>query len=304
LKLLGFLLIALLLFLSITYIYLASQTGKKAVEKAIFQNEKSSFLVFAHRGGGGLYPEHTLEAFKFSTDLGVDVLELDIQATSDGKLVVLHDSTVNRTTDGSGQIGEMTLAQLKKLDAGYFFSTDNGQTFPFRGKNITVPTLEEVFEAVPDKKFNIEPKQDELSIIKPLCELLRERQATEKVILGSFQQEVLDKFRLTCPEVATSASPWEAMKFLAYQKIGLAENYSPPMQALQIPRSLFGWQALTKDFVEAAHKMNLEIHVWTINETVDMQELIDLEVDGIMTDYPDKLLDLIKDKKAKQITVQ
>jgi glycerophosphoryl diester phosphodiesterase len=298
LKLLGVLVLAIILFLGLAYAYLASQTGKKAVEMAIFQGEKSSFLVFAHRGGGGLFPENTIEAFRYSSEMGVDVLELDIHATSDGKLVVFHDSSVDRTTNGTGKISDMTLVELKKLDAGYHFSTDGGQTFPFRGKNITIPTLDEIFAALPDRAFNIEPKQDEVSIIKPLCELLRQRNASEKVILGSFQQEVLDEFRLTCPEVATSASPSEAIKFLLYQKIGLAENYSPPMQALQVPETLFGWQAVTKDFVESAHKMNLKVHVWTINETNDMQRLIDLNVGGIMTDYPDRLLELLNRKNG------
>ncbi|MCU0238425.1 MAG: glycerophosphodiester phosphodiesterase [Pyrinomonadaceae bacterium] len=296
LKLFGYILLAFILILGITYVYLASQIGEKADEKAIFKKNNSSVLVFAHRGGGGLYPENTLEAFKFSADLGVDVLELDVHLTTDGKLVVLHDSTVNRTTNGNGKVKELTLAELKNLDAGYQFSTDNGQTFPFRNKNIKIPTLEEIFDALPDKNFNIEPKQSEPSMIKPLCDTLRERKATERVIIGSFRQQVLDEFRQICPEVATSASPSEALKFLFYQKIGLAETYSPKMQALQVPESLGSFKAVTKDFVESAHKSNLQVHVWTINETVDMQRLIDIGVDGIMTDYPDRLLEITKQK--------
>jgi glycerophosphoryl diester phosphodiesterase len=288
----GFLLLALILMLSVIYIYLASQQGEKAVEKEIFKNNRRSFLVFAHRGGGGIYPENTLEAFRYSAEMKVDVLELDIHATSDGKLVVLHDSSVDRTTDGSGKVKEMTLAELKKLDAGYRFSTDGGQTFPFRGKNITIPTLEEIFDNFPRTTFNIEPKQAEPSIIKPFCSLLREKKKTDKVMVGSFNQTVIDEFRRECPEVATSASPSEVSEFLVYQKSGLSGSYSPPMQALQVPEQLGGVQIVTQDFVESAHNLNLQVHVWTINETADMQRLIDLNVDGIMTDYPDKLLEL------------
>jgi glycerophosphoryl diester phosphodiesterase len=297
LKVIGFLLLAIILTLSIIYIYLSSQKGEKAVEKEIFKNNKQSFLVFAHRGGGGLYPENTLEAFRYSLEVKVDVLELDIHATSDGKLVVLHDSSVDRTTDGSGKVKEMTLAELKKLDAGYQFSTDSGQTFPFRGKNVTIPTLEEVFDNFPQTKFNIEPKQAEPSIIIPFCNLLREKKKTDKVMVGSFNQTVIDEFRRECPEVATSASPSEVSEFLAYQKSGLSGSYTPPMQALQVPEQIAGVQIVTQDFVESAHKLNLQIHVWTINETIDMQRLIGLGVDGIMTDYPDKLLELVKPKK-------
>lgn len=275
------------------YIYLASVTGDAAAERTVFKRENPRPMVFAHRGGGGLFPENTLGAFEYSAKMGVDVLELDVHATSDGALVVHHDSTVDRTTDGRGRIGELTLDEIKKLDAGYAFSTDGGKTFPFRGKGVTIPTLEEIFAALPEMTFNVEPKQQTPSIIKPLCSLIRERKMADKVIVGSFRQAVLDEFRLECSEVATSASPSEVSKFLALSKTGVAESYSPPMQALQVPEYIGALQVVSKQFVEAAHKRNLKVHVWTINETADMQRLLDLGVDGIMTDYPDRLMDLL-----------
>ncbi len=297
LKVLGFAAMVCVLILGITYVYFASQSGEKAVEKEIFKNNKQRVLVFAHRGGGGLYPENTLEAFRYSVEMNVDVLELDIHATADGKLVVFHDSSVDRTTNGTGNIKEITLAELKKLDAGYQFSIDSGQIFPFRGKSVTIPTLEEIFDTFPKVTFNIEPKQAEPSIIKPFCSLLRAKNLTNKVMVGSFNQTIIDEFRRECPEFATSASPSEVSEFVAYQKSGLSQSYSPPMQALQVPESIGSLQIVTKDFVESAHKMNLKVHVWTINETIDMQRLIDLGVDGIMTDYPDRLFELLNRKK-------
>jgi glycerophosphoryl diester phosphodiesterase len=275
------------------YIYLAAQTGEKAIEREVFKRENSPVLVFAHRGGGGLIPENTLEAFVYSAQMGVDALELDVHATKDGTLVVNHDQSVDRTTDGRGRVNELTIEAIKKLDAGYIFSTDGGQTFPFRGKGISVPTLTEIFDALPEMTFNIEPKQHAPSIIAPLCALIRERKMTAKTIVGSFNQTTLDDFRRQCPEVATSASPSEVSRFLALQKTGLTDSYNPPMQALQVPRNLGGLQIVTKDFVEAAHRRNLQVHVWTINETSEMQRLIELGVDGIMTDYPDRLLKLL-----------
>lgn len=275
------------------YIYLAMQTGTTAIDRPIFQSQNSKFLVFAHRGGGGLYPENTLGAFEYSAKMGADVLELDVHGTADGALVVLHDGSVDRTTDGRGKISEMTLDAVKKLDAGYLFSTDGGKTHPFRGKGITVPTLVEIFDALPSTAFNIEPKQAAPSIIKPLCDMIRARKMTEKVIVGSFRQGVIDEFRAECPEVATSASPWEVTQFLTLSKTGISESYNPPMQALQIPENLGKISVVTKEFVENAHRKNLKVHVWTINETADMQRLIDVGVDGIMTDYPDRLLKLL-----------
>lgn len=146
----GAFLLAVAASLAALYIYLASQTGARAVERQVFKQEIKRPLVFAHRGGGGLIPENTLEAFVYSARMGVDVLELDVHATKDGALVVLHDASVDRTTDGRGRVNELTLDEIKKLDAGYLFSADGNQTFPFRGRGVTVPTLSEIFDALPE----------------------------------------------------------------------------------------------------------------------------------------------------------
>lgn len=294
LKFFGYFLLGVILILAGFYIYLAMRTGKPAIERAIFQKiESSRPLVFAHRGGGGLFPENTLEAFDYSAKMGVDVLELDVHSTVDGELVAAHDRTVNRTTNGSGQINQLTLAELKKLDAGYHFTPDDGKTFPLRGKGITIPTLQEIFDAFPNQTFNVEPKQAEPSITKPLCAMIRARNMTEKVIVGSFRQTAIDEFRAECAEVATSATPSEVSEFLALYKAGLGETYTPPMQVLQIPERLGSLQIVSKEFVETARKLNLQVHVWTINDTEDMKRLLEMNVDGIMTDYPDRLLKLV-----------
>lgn len=286
-----FLLGAVVIFAGI-YVYLAMQTGEKAIERTVLKREDAPLLVFAHRGGG-LYPENTLGAFEYSAKMGVDVLELDIHSTADGVLVVMHDGNVDRTTDGSGRVSEKTLAEVKKLDAGYRFTPDAGKTYPFRGQGITIPTLQEIFDALPAMTFNVEPKQAEPSITKPLCEMIRARKMTDRVIVGSFRQMAIDEVRAACPEVATSATPAEVSEFLAMYKIGLGASYSPPMQALQVPQNLRGLQIVTKDFVESAHRLNLKVHVWTINDQAEMQRLIEMKVDGIMTDYPDRLLNLL-----------
>lgn len=294
LKWFGCLTLGFIVILAGIYLYLAMQTGNPAIERAVLsQTNARAPLVIAHRGGGGLIPENTLEAFEYSARMGVDVLELDVHATRDGALVVMHDAAVDRTTDGRGRVGEMPLEAVKKLDAGYLFSPDGGRTFPFRGKGVTVPTLAEIFAALPAMTFNIEPKQAEPSIIKPLCALIRERKMTDKTIVGSFRQAAIDEFRRECPEVATSASPSEVSQFLLMSKTGIGASYSPPMQALQIPESVGGVQVVSKKFVETAHRLNLKVHVWTVNETVDMRRLLDAGVDGIMTDYPDRLLTLL-----------
>ena len=290
---LGVFVLVIAFFLLLTYAYLASQTGEKADGRLVFNRRQSTFLVFAHRGASGLVPENTIEAFAHSARQGADVLEMDVRATSDGTLVVIHDSDVARTTNGNGGISAMPISDAKMLDAGYRFTSDGGQTYPFRGKGVTIPSLREAFDAFPTMTFNIEPKQSTPSIAEPLCTLARERKMTERIIVASFVQTTLDDFRKICPEIATSASPSEASKFLAMSKTKLGPSYSPPMQALQVPEKIGAVRIVSKQFVAAAHERNLKVYVWTVNETADMQRLIDMGVDGIMTNYPDRLLNLL-----------
>ncbi len=288
-----FFLLAVVVIMSAIYGSMAWSVGEPASDYKFFKQSGSEFLVIAHRGGAGMAPENTMYAFEQSVRLGVDVLELDVRSTSDGALVVIHDATVERITDGTGRVGEMTLSELKTLDAGYGWTPDGGKTFPLRGKGITVPTLQEVFRAFPKMKFNIEPKQQTPSLVQPLCQMIRDHELADRVVIGSFQQAILDEFRSGCAGVATSASPTEVSKFLALYKAGLSQSYSPAMQALQVPENAAGVKVVTKEFVEAAAKRNLKIHVWTVNETADMQRLLEMGVHGIMTDYPDRLLKLL-----------
>ena len=118
-------------------------------------------LVMAHRGGQGLWPPNTLFAFERAVEMGADILEMDIHASADGVLIVHHDDTVDRTTNGSGAIRDHTLTELKELDAGYHWSADGGETYPFRGKGMRIPTLEEVLEAFPKTRLNIDIKPDD-----------------------------------------------------------------------------------------------------------------------------------------------
>jgi glycerophosphoryl diester phosphodiesterase len=274
------------------YGYLSLQIGVPASDREFFKTQTARPLVVAHRGGAGQFPENTLYAFQESAKLGVDVLELDIHETSDGALVVLHDSKVNRTTDGDGEIRAMTLEQAQKLDAAFDFSTDGGVTFPMRGKGIEIPALEEVFRALPGARFNIEMKPESTTIPGAVCAMVRANNAANRVIVASTSRTNLDNFRAACPEVATSGSFSEVSKFLFYQKTGLGESYSPAMNAIQTPAKIRNFDFVTTDYIEKAHKLNLQIHVWTINDPNEMKRLIDLGIDGIMTDYPERLIGL------------
>jgi glycerophosphoryl diester phosphodiesterase len=252
-------------------------------------------LVMAHRGGAGLWPENTMYGFERAVDLGVDVLETEIHSTADNILVLMHDSTVDRTTNGSGPISAFTLEELKTLDAGYNWTSDGGRTFPFRGSGITVPTLGELFTALPNVRINIDIKQEKPSLVEPLCKTIRAFDMVDKVMVASFSSKVLKAFRRGCPEVATSAGTGEVALFFVMNLVFLGAVYRPACQAFQVPEYSSGLRVLTKRFVKTAHGLNLAVHVWTINETTDMQRLLARGVDGIITDYPDRLISLLRE---------
>jgi glycerophosphoryl diester phosphodiesterase len=275
------------------YVILSRRAGVVVQEHVYFKGDAGRPLVIAHRGGAGLWPENTLYAFEHAAALGADVIETDVHATADGEIVVMHDERVERTTDGRGAVSSLTLAELKRLDAGYRWTPDGGRSFPLRGQGVTVPALREVFEALPTMRFNIEPKQSDPPILAPLCRLIREYRMTDRVMVAAFNGSTLERFRRECPEVATSASTSEVGLFLAMQRSGLARAYSPPMQALQVPVWAGGVRVLTADFVAAAHGRNLRVHAWTINDEEEMRRLLDMGVDGLMTDYPDRLLKVL-----------
>ena len=251
-------------------------------------------LVIAHQGGDGLWPSDTMFAFERAVAMGVDMLEMDLHATSDGQLVLMHDETVDRTTDGAGRLEDMTLAEVKALDAGYRWTADGGQTYPYRGQGITVATVEELFQAFPDMPMTIEIKLVErIPVAELFCQMIRQYNMQDKVLVASFHQDAMDAFRTACPEVATSITQNEVIDFFVRQTLGMAASYSPAGQAVQAPEMRSGLRVLSEGFVKDAQQRGMDVHAWTINETADMQRMIDLGVDGIITDYPDRLLALL-----------
>jgi glycerophosphoryl diester phosphodiesterase len=250
-------------------------------------------LVIAHQGGDGVWPGESMLAFKNSVDLGVDVLEMDIHITKDGELILMHDETVDRTTDGTGEIESMTLDELKKLDAAYDWSPDEGQTFPYRGQGIQVATLEEIFQAFPDMRMTIEIKKTNVSMAKPFCDLIREYNMQDKVLVASFHDDRLKEFRAECPDVATSSAKNETTVFVLLTKAYLSGFYSPKFFSLQVPEESGGITVMTPAFVRAAHARNLAVEPWTINDAETMRKLIEWGVDGIITDRPDIMMEVL-----------
>lgn len=250
-------------------------------------------MVLAHRGGADLAPENTLVAFQNAVNLGADALELDVHTSADGTVVVMHDDTVDRTTDGTGAVHGLTLAELRQLDAGYRFTTDDGQTFPFRGQGVGIPTLEEVLTAFPDMRVNIEINQADPPIEAAVTDVIDRAGARNRVLVGSEYDDVLARFRALAPDVATSAAAGEARTFYLAQLLRVSAIYRPLADAFQVPEYSGSTHVVTPSFVDAAHHHGAKVHVWTVNDAETMRRLLDIGVDGIITDRPDVAVEVV-----------
>ncbi len=284
-----------ILLLLVAMVLLGLRLGSRpAPEHPFFAQFDQYPLVIAHQGGNQIGPDETLPTYQQAVDLGIDILEGDLHITSNGVLVLIHDETVDRTTNGSGIVEKMTLAELKELDAAYWWSPDNGETYPHRGQGITIPTLEEVFQAFPGYPVNLEIKKTETSLAQPLCDLLRKYEMQNKPLIASYHDERMTEFREICPEVATSGSPGEVTKFVILNYAFLGGIYSPAANALQVPERDSGILIVRPAFISGANRRNMQVHVWTPNTREELQHFIDLGVDGIITDRPDLLMELLE----------
>ncbi len=251
-------------------------------------------MVIAHRGGGGLAPENTLPAFRHAVAMGVDGLELDVHSTRDGVIVVSHDAEVDRVTDGQGPIQAYTWDELQQLDAGYRWRADGGRTFPFRGQGVTIPRLADVFTAFPEMPISIDIKQREPDIVAPFARLIREHGMASRVMVGSFHNETVDRFRQAMPGVVTACSLREVRRFYAMHRLRLARWYRGAAEGFPIPEHTdTGRRVITPRFVRDLHRHGIHLHVWTVNESEAMRRLISWGVDGLITDYPDRLMNVL-----------
>lgn len=286
-----FLLIPLVL-IAATLLALA-QTSRPASQPAVLAAFGEQPLVIAHRGGRGLWPENSLFAFQRASDLGVDMLEMDLRLSSDGELMVIHDRTLSRTTDGQGPVAALSRAQLQTLDAGYHWSADGGQSYPYRGQGVRIPTFAEVLEGFPEQAKVIEIKVPDVGMEAQLCEALTAHRQRDKVIVGSFYDRSLQLFREQCPGVATSAGPASVRLLVALNWLGLGNLLSPSYQALQIPEQHGDLQIASPRMLKTAQERGLNVQLWTINEQPSMRRLFDLGAQALITDYPDRALQVL-----------
>jgi len=264
-------------------------------------------LTYAHQCGAWEAPSSTLFALQRALELGVSGIELDVHATADRHLVVCHDATVDRTTDGHGPLHALTLAEVRALDNAYWFVPGGDETpglgadaYPYRGRApgdaaFGVATLAEVLEVLEDHPgvaLNLDIKQT-APAVEPYEELLAAALAAhrypERVIVASFLDVATTAFAAVAPDIATSAGTLAVAAFWRALHQG-GELPALDHVALQVPARQGDLVVVDDRFVAAAHDAGLAVHVWTVNDEHDMEDLLDLGVDGLISDLPTPLV--------------
>ncbi len=248
-------------------------------------------LVMAHRGQSASVPESTLLAFKQAYDLGVDFLETDARLTRDHQVVLFHDSTLARTTNTKGHLSEYSLAELKKLDLGYWFQKPGHDDFPFRGQGHQILTLAEFLGVFPRVHVNIDLKQKDPALPASVAAILKQEGAEDRVIVASFHQKQIQLFRqIAGSRVTTSAGPYEVLRFVIGSVFKRPFARPPPYAAFQVPVGAGPIKVVTPRNIAYAHQQGVAVQVWTVNDPGRMRQLIEWGVDGIFTDNPELLL--------------
>ncbi len=253
---------------------------------------------FAHRGASLIAPENTLESFRLAAQSGAGGLELDVHMTSDGRIVVIHDDSVDRTTESTGLVRRMTLHEVQSLDAGYRFNLDGGTAYSYRGRGVRVPELGEVLREFPRYKVNIDIKEEQLGVEATLLETIEDAGAGDRVLVVSEMPAVVERVReLSGNNISTGASRQEIGNFYRLSRLRLEFLIHPLYDALQVPVEYGGREVVTSRFLKAAHGRGVRVDVWTIDDPDEMRRLLDLGVDVIMTNRPEVLEGVLGERR-------
>jgi glycerophosphoryl diester phosphodiesterase len=244
--------------------------------------ESGSFIAFAHRGGAREAPENSMRAFESAVQLGYTYLETDVHATADGVVIAFHDTTLDRVTNLHGEVASFSFADLGQARIC--------ETEP-------IPALAEVLATWPNIRLNIDVKSD--NAVEPLSKLLRERDCLDRVCLASTSAARLRLLREIFGErLCTAMNPAELLRLRAGASAKAFGSFVG--RCAQVPEraklgGLLPWH-LDDDFLRAAHHLHIPVHVWTIDDRADMERLIDIGVDGLMTDRPSLLREVLDER--------
>lgn len=265
--------------------------------KPVYQKSKIPFLrnkhplVMAHRGRSAFTPKSSFQSFKEAYALNVDVLETDIRLTRDNIPVIFHDETLDRTTNGKGKIIDYSFEELQEINLGYMFRDEKTGEYPYRESNYRIVSLSDFLEKFPKIKVNLDIKDEIRRAPKVILDVIRECGSENKVMIGSFHHKQLVRFRKLGSRlnIPTSASPSEVLAFIFHLTKLRKRDYC----AFQVPMQHGLLPIVTENNIKRAHKLDLAVHTWTINNRIVMEQLLDWNIDGIFTDDPELLIQVM-----------
>ncbi|CAM3762052.1 glycerophosphodiester phosphodiesterase [Parendozoicomonas haliclonae] len=236
----------------------------------------------AHRGASGLFPQATAVAFDEAIVRGADVLEMDVQVTADGQLLVHHDDNFKATAGVNQKVADMTLTDIRALDAGHEFSTDGGKTYPWRGQGLQFLTLEDVALRYPEFRLNVEMKPNNTQVAELMVAEIERLELTDRIVVASFNKKPMKRFReIVQGSVPTSAFSTEISDAAAGWFFGFGRFVKPKYEAAQVPLAI-----ASKPFVSFLQSKNVKVHIWTTNSRKDIERALDMGADGVIGDYP------------------
>ncbi|WP_444886445.1 glycerophosphodiester phosphodiesterase [Microbulbifer sp. JMSA008] len=248
-------------------------------------NQAFSIEILAHRGASGEYPQSTRLAFDRALEQGADILELDVHLSKDYFVIINHDSDLKDNVGISEKIADLTLGEIKTLDAGHEFTLDNGNSYPFRGQGLTLLTLNELFERYPDGYFNIEIKPNDKTLSETLWQVIADYRMEQQVTVASQHSKAMKHFReLSGGQVRTSATIGELIEASLAWSTGFGWAFQPKFDVAQLPYSI-----TTKPYVRFFQKKGVAVDLWTVNNEDHIERSISLGVDGIIGDYPGRI---------------
>jgi len=256
------------------------------------------FAVIAHRGGSLEAPENTLQAFENAFQIFPQIyFELDVHLTRDEEVVVTHDDSVDRTTNGHGAVKDLTLNELSKLDWGFNFSKDGGKTFPFRGKGVSISRLSDIFEKFPKNPITVEIKHGPKFFGQKVVDIIRKYNAQDRVCISGENHEDLTKTSKLLPDLCSGYSGHELLLNFIWNRFRVPFLGPNRGDVMQIPYIHNGYLVASPSFIGRAHRRNKVVHVWTVNDEVTMRHLVEIGADGIITDAPTLLLKVARELK-------
>jgi len=252
--------------------------------------KNSSIQIIGHRGAAAILPENTMESFRLAFEtFQADMIEFDVHGSKEGIPVVIHDPTLERTTNGQGRVSDLSVSELGRLDAGFHFDPQNKSLFPQRGKGIRIPTLEEVFQTFPEKSLAVEIKDTRPELVRRVTRMIADYGRADRTIVGSLEHPVYRQLVCEEPQARLFSSRTKVWQLLAGFYLFRRNPAREPRLVASLPVKS-RWVDLTrKEWIDWLHEKGATVYFWTVNNVETARRLAENGADGVMSDDPGML---------------